>query len=160
MSTPEHVHFAGYRHPHSPQVNLTYLQWRQDMGFRLGTTRMWSETGRLRPVSGVALRASQERADAAWVLGAHATEAEARTEETVMSLRYRLPTLPFKARMGKSENGVVANQSLIDRVFAAVDTQTHGRRLLVDRGPPVRPTASRPSHLRGAPQERDDHPLR
>ena len=46
---------------HSPQVNMTYLQWRQDMGFRLGTTRMWSETGSA---------ASGERGRAASVAGA------------------------------------------------------------------------------------------
>ena len=39
VSTPEHVHFAGYRLRESPQLHMTYLQWRQDMGFRIGTTR-------------------------------------------------------------------------------------------------------------------------
>jgi DNA helicase II / ATP-dependent DNA helicase PcrA len=34
VSTPEHVHFAGYRLGESPQLHMTYLQWRQDMGFR------------------------------------------------------------------------------------------------------------------------------
>ena len=73
VSTPEHVHFAGYQ-----------------------------PTAR-RPVSGVAQRAMQERADAAWVLGAFETEAEARAEEAVVSLRYQLPTLPFVARRGGGE---------------------------------------------------------
>ena len=84
-------------------------------------------------MSGVALRAMQERADAAWVLSSHTTEPEAGAEETVLSLRYQLPTLPFKARKGKSVNGVVQDQALIDRVFAAVDSDACGRRLLVDR---------------------------
>ena len=133
VSTPEHVHFAGYRLRESPQLHMTYLQWRQDMGFRVGTTRTCPRPEARRPVSGVALRAMQERADAAWVLSTHATEAEARAEEAVVSLRYRLPTLPFKARRGQSANGLVSDQSLIDRIFASVDTYSNGNELLLDQ---------------------------
>ena len=133
VSTPEHVHFAGYLLRESPQLNMTYLQWRQDMGFRLGTTRTNPDPAAKRPVSGVAQRAAQERADAAWVLSTHESEPEARAEEAVVALRYQLPTLPFKARMGQSVNGLVHGQALIDRVFAAVDTFAHGQRLLEDR---------------------------
>jgi DNA helicase-2/ATP-dependent DNA helicase PcrA len=133
VSTPEHVHFAGYRLRESPQLHMTYLQWRQDMGFRVGTTRTCPFPAAQRPVSGVALRAMQERADAAWVLSTHATEAEARAEEAVVSLRYRLPTLPFKARQGKSVNGLVSDQSLIDRIFTSIDTYSSGNELLLDR---------------------------
>ena len=103
------------------------------MGFRIGTTRTCPAPEARRPVSGVALRAMQERADAAWVLSTHPTEAEARAEEAVVSLRYQLPTLPFKARKGKSVNGVVSDQSLIDRIFGSVDTYSAGNQLLLDR---------------------------
>jgi DNA helicase-2/ATP-dependent DNA helicase PcrA len=133
VSTPEHVHFAGYRLRESPQLHMTCLQWRQDMGFRVGTTRTCPQPATRRPVSGVALRAMQERADAAWVLSTHATEAEARAEEAVVSLRYQLPTLPFKARKGKSVNGLVSDQLLIDRIFQSVDTYPNGNELLLDR---------------------------
>jgi DNA helicase-2/ATP-dependent DNA helicase PcrA len=88
VSTPEHVHFAGYKLRESPQLHMTYLQWRQDMGYRVGTARTCPEPAARRPVSGVAQRAMQERTDAAWVLGTHASEAEARAEETIVSLRY------------------------------------------------------------------------
>ena len=59
VSTPEHVHFAGYRLRASPQLHMTYLQWRQDKGFRVGTTRTCPRPDARRPVSGVALRAAQ-----------------------------------------------------------------------------------------------------
>jgi DNA helicase-2/ATP-dependent DNA helicase PcrA len=85
VSTPEHVHFAGFRSGHTPQLHMTYLMWRRDKGFRVGTTRTT-------PV----------------------------------------PTLPFKARLGKSTNGLVCDQELIDRLFADVDTYSGGRRLLRD----------------------------
>ena len=39
VSTPEHVHFAGFKRGHTPPMQLTYLMWRRDMGFRVGTTR-------------------------------------------------------------------------------------------------------------------------
>src|SRR5215218_679098 len=133
VSTPEHVHFAGYRLRDSPQLHMTYLQWRQDMGFRLGTTRTCPQPAAARPVSGVAQRAAQERADAAWILPTHDSEAEARTEETILSLRYRLPTLPFKARKNGRDHGVVGDQALIDRVFTSVDSLAGGQRLLLDR---------------------------
>jgi len=125
VSTPEHVHFAGYRLRHSPPL--------EDMGFRVGTTRTSPRPEAARPVSGVALRAMQERAGAAWLLSTHSTEPDARAEEAVVALRYQLPTLPFKARLGRSVNGLVADQRLIDRVFESVDTFAHGQRLLADR---------------------------
>src|SRR5919206_3486040 len=40
VSTPEHTHFAGYHPAHLPQGWVTYLMWRRDKGFRVGTTRM------------------------------------------------------------------------------------------------------------------------
>ena len=39
VSTPEHVHFAGYKAGYTPQLHMTYLMWRRDKGFRVGTTR-------------------------------------------------------------------------------------------------------------------------
>ena len=132
VSTPEHVHFAGFKLRESPQLHMTYLQWRQDMGFRVGTTRTSPRPEARRPVSGVALRAMQERADAAWVLATHETEPEARIEETLISLEYGIPTLPFAARRTATGGGVVANQHLLDHVFAAADTVERGRQLLAD----------------------------
>ena len=76
VSTPEHVALRRLPPRHSPQLHMTYLQWRQDMGFRVGTTRTCRGPRRA-SVSGVALRAMQERADAAWVLVDARAEREA-----------------------------------------------------------------------------------
>ena len=94
VSTPEHTHFAGYHRTRSPQLYMAYAMWRADKGFRVGTTRTYP-IGRGQR-SGVASRAMQESADAAWVVSTHAAEAEARAAELELSLRYRLPTLPFR----------------------------------------------------------------
>src|SRR5205823_12202915 len=64
VSTPEHVHFAGYFLGRIPQLYTTYLMWRRDRGFRVGTSRTYSN-GQAKPVIGVALR-SPQHADAAW----------------------------------------------------------------------------------------------
>ncbi len=132
VSTPEHIHFAGYRLGLTPQMHMTYLMWKRGTGFRVGTSRTYIN-GRVKPVVGFMQRSRQEHADAARVVSTHATEGEARTSEALLSMRYQLPTLPFVARAG-SENGLVANQRLIDRVFAGVETATGGQRQLGDTG--------------------------
>jgi len=134
VSTPEHVHFAGYHRRHSPRLFLTYAMYRGDKGFRVGTTHTYPERDAT-VVSGVHLRAMQEQADAAWVVSTHSSEAEARGAELELSLRYRLPTLPFKARKrGDGENGVSQDQRLIDSIFAGFPTVATGLHLLVDHG--------------------------
>ena len=135
VSTPEHVHFAGYLVGRTPQLYLTYLMWRRDRGFRVGTTRTYTN-GQAKPIIGVAARSNGEHADATWVVSTHASEAQARFDETSLSLRYGLPTLPFIARPnGKPEGqSLVGDQALIDRVFAAHDTVSGGQRLLADAG--------------------------
>jgi DNA helicase-2/ATP-dependent DNA helicase PcrA len=79
---------------------------------------------------------NQEHADATWVLDVHQTEAEARAAETLTSLRYRLPTIPFVARgyPGHEGRSLIADQRAIDRVFEEIDTEDGGLRLLADEG--------------------------
>jgi len=132
VSTPEHVHFAGFHRTESPQLYMTYAMWHADKGFRVGTTRTYPNQTQL--ASGVALRAMQEGADAAWVVSVHSSEAKARAHELKLSLRYRLPTLPFRCRKGGSVNGLVHDQAAIDDVFASFPTTATGLVLLADHG--------------------------
>jgi DNA helicase-2/ATP-dependent DNA helicase PcrA len=133
VSTPEHTHFAGYRLGVTPQMHVTYAMQRGDKGFRVGTSRVYT-AGQVKPVVGVALRARHEHADAAWVVGTHTLEGEARAHETTLSLHYRIPTLPFVARRNGRDNGLVGDQLLIDRIFGAFDTAGAGATLLADEG--------------------------
>jgi DNA helicase-2/ATP-dependent DNA helicase PcrA len=135
VSTPEHVHFAGYQLGRTPQLHMTYLMWRRDRGFRVGTSRTYTN-GQVKAVVGVMLRLRGERADAAWVVSTHASEAEARYAETLLSVRYGLPTLPFSARPYPGHDGrsLVGDQELLDRLFTEHDTRVGGRRLLTDSG--------------------------
>jgi DNA helicase-2/ATP-dependent DNA helicase PcrA len=56
--------------------------------------------------------------------------------ETLLSLQYGLPTLPFVARPYGDARGksVVADQALLDRLFAEIDTTAGGRSLLEAQG--------------------------
>src|SRR3954470_21405567 len=84
VSTPEHVHFAGYRVGLSQQLHTTYLMWKQGKGCRLGTSRTYT-VGQARPVPGFVMRSGHEHADAAWVVSTHGTEGEARVDEALFS---------------------------------------------------------------------------
>jgi DNA helicase-2/ATP-dependent DNA helicase PcrA len=130
VSTPEHTHFAGYRLGSTPQTHLTYLMWKRGIGFRVGTSGVYTARGN--GVVGIKQRCLHEHADAVWVISAHETDAEARAAETVLSLRYGLPMLPFYRRKSATGNSLVGNQALIDDVFSTLDTEAGGRRLLDD----------------------------
>jgi DNA helicase-2/ATP-dependent DNA helicase PcrA len=141
VSTPEHVHFAGYLPGRTPQLHMTYVMWRRDRGFRVGISSTYTR-GQVKPIIGVAQRCRAEHADAAWVVSTHATEADARYHEALLAARYGLPTLPFTARAypGADGRSLVGDQHLLDRLFAEIDSETPGRRLLADHGlDPARP---------------------
>ena len=135
VSTPEHMHFAGFKVGRTPQLHMTYAMWKAGVGFRIGTSRTY--TNRVgQSVPGPAQRMGQEHADAAWVVSVHETEAEARFQEALLSLRYGLPTIPFVARPSATNaaSSLVGDQRLIDGLFDAVDTDWRGRELLGDAG--------------------------
>jgi len=121
-STAEHVHFAGFVPGRTPQQHVTYLMWRSDKGFRVGTSRT-DTNGQVKSALGPAQRSRAEHADALWVVAAHGTESDARRHEAVLAVRYGLPTAPF-----------VARQDLIDDRFAELDTDKGGLGLLADEG--------------------------
>jgi DNA helicase-2/ATP-dependent DNA helicase PcrA len=134
ISTREHVHFAGFVVGRTPQLHMTYLMWKHEVGFRVGTSRTYT-AGQSKPIIGARLRVNSEGADAAWVISVHASDVEARVAEHVLSARYGLPTLPFYARpSSKARDSLVGNQVMIDRVFAELDTIAAGQRLLADEG--------------------------
>ncbi len=114
---------------------MTYLMWRRDRGFRVGTSRTYTKS-QVKPVVGVARRLRGERADAAWVISTHESEAAARYAEALFSVRYGLPTLPFSARpyAGSDGRSLVGAQALLDRLFSEHDTSVGGHRLLGDTG--------------------------
>jgi DNA helicase-2/ATP-dependent DNA helicase PcrA len=134
-STPEHVHFAGYVVGRTPQLHMTYLMHKRGVGWRLGTSRTYTN-GQVKAVFGPAQRCLQEHADAVWVVATASSDAEARYEEARLAAQYGLPTIPFVARRSARGSGqsFVGDQRLLDRLFASIDTSAAARRLLDDVG--------------------------
>jgi DNA helicase-2/ATP-dependent DNA helicase PcrA len=135
VSTPEHVHFAGHVVGRAPHLYVTYLMWRKGQGFRVGTTRTYTN-GQVKAILGLAARTTGEQADASWVVSTHESESDARYAEALLSIRYGLPTLPFRARRYADWQGrsLAADQELLNRLFAEHDTVPGGHRLLGDEG--------------------------
>jgi DNA helicase-2/ATP-dependent DNA helicase PcrA len=133
LSTPEHMHFAGFKPGRTPQLHMTYLMWKRGVGFRIGVSRTYTN-GQRQWLAGPAMRMNAEHADAVWVVSVHSAETDARVAETLLSLRYALPTLPFVARPRGAAAGVVGSQEALERVFAELDTEIGGRGLLEDEG--------------------------
>jgi DNA helicase-2/ATP-dependent DNA helicase PcrA len=130
VSTPEHTHFAGYRPGLMPAVHATYVLRKRTTGWRVGTTRtIVSQAGKA--LAGLQFRTMTEQADDAWVVSTHDSPERARMAESILSARYGLPMVPFRAR---GTTGVLGDQGLIDRVYAEVDTDSGGHRLLDDEG--------------------------
>jgi DNA helicase II / ATP-dependent DNA helicase PcrA len=132
-STPEHVHFAGYILGETPQTYFLYLMQKDGVGFRLGTSQVYTE-GQARPMVGFKLRALQEHADALWIIRTHTTEKDARLDEVLTSLRFGLPTCPFVPRKGKGVNGFTHDANYLGRIFGSLDTLIAAERLLEEVG--------------------------
>ncbi|MEA3160912.1 MAG: ATP-dependent helicase UvrD/PcrA, partial [Gammaproteobacteria bacterium] len=132
-STPEHVHFAGYVLGETPQTYFLYLMHKEGVGYRLGTSQVYTE-GQARPMVGFKQRALQEHADALWIVRTHTSENEARIDEVLTSLRFGLPTCPFVPRKGKARNGFVHDAAHLGRIFSSLDTLVSAERLLEEVG--------------------------
>src|SRR5580698_4596004 len=104
-STPEHVHFAGYVLGETPQTYFLYLMHTEGVGYRLGTSQVYTE-GQARPMVGFKQRCLQEHADALWIVRTHTSENEARIDEAVTSLRFGLPVTLVSAERLLEEVGL------------------------------------------------------
>jgi DNA helicase-2/ATP-dependent DNA helicase PcrA len=123
--------------------------YKEGTGYRLGTSQVYTK-GQAKLVVGFKQRALQEHADALWIIRTHLNENEARADETITSLQYGLPTLPFVPRKGKGTNGLVHDPIYIRRVYQTLDTTNAAMKLLDDVG--LDP--ERPHHL---PQGRNSN---
>jgi DNA helicase-2/ATP-dependent DNA helicase PcrA len=134
VSSPEHVHFAGYRLGTTPQLYFNYLMYKKDTGWRIGTTCVYTK-GQLKPIVGFVQRSNQEHADALWIIATHKTEKESRVQEYIFSLKYRLPTIPFTPRKNRQNaNGYVHDKIALEQIFNSFNTEASAKELLSDLG--------------------------
>ena len=132
-STPDHIHFAEYRLGLTPQLYLNYLMYKKNVGWRIGTTSIYTK-GRRKSVVGFIQRSGQEHADAVWVISTHNTQSEARVQEYILSLKYQIPTIPFTPRKGFSVNGYVHDKNSLKEIFSFFNTENSAIKLLADLG--------------------------
>ncbi len=130
-STKDHMHFAGYVLGVTPQTYITYLMWKEGVGWRLGTTQVYTK-GQKKSVVGLVQRSNHEHADATWVVSTHHSIQEARVHEYILSLTYQIPTVPFTPRRGLSTHGYVHDETALRQIFSSVDTEKSARTLLAD----------------------------
>lgn len=109
-ATPEH-RFTVRFNPALPKAGLLYLMRRGDR-WRVGVCGMFNSRG-----FGVSVRLSQERGDAAWVLGAFANLTEARIAEQVVSCRYGVPTTVWEPGRNAGAGWVQRDQAGIDAIY-------------------------------------------
>jgi DNA helicase II / ATP-dependent DNA helicase PcrA len=133
VATAEHIHFADFVREESPQKYFTYLMHKRGVGYRLGTSQIYTR-GQIKPVIGFKQRCLHERADAVWLVAAFDNENDARELEHRLSLGYGITTFPFVARKGGSVNGLVHDQARLDRLHASIGSDEKALRLMRDHG--------------------------
>jgi DNA helicase-2/ATP-dependent DNA helicase PcrA len=132
-STSDHIHFAGYKLGETPQLYFNYLMYKNEFGWRIGTTQVHTR-GQRKPVIGFIQRSNQEHADATWIIATHQTSNEARIQEYIFSLKYQIPTLPFVPRKGLSIGGYIHDKNSLKKIFSSFDTEKSALKLLADIG--------------------------
>ena len=122
--TPNHLGFAKLRS--DPGLHYTYLMWKRDTGYRIGTTRGVRASKDREICSGLQVRTNQEVADAIWVLHSSRSSAEARYYEHFYSVRYGVPTMVFFVRGRRMD----MTQDWVDRLYRDVDSEAGAARLM------------------------------
>ena len=100
---------------------ITYLM-RQGGKYRVGQTKLFLASRvdkRGNFDFGLASRARQERADAAWILRVHSTFGEALAYEQVLSARYGLPQVVFFSQ----PCNIHYSQDVIDNIYGQLEPQ-------------------------------------
>jgi DNA helicase-2/ATP-dependent DNA helicase PcrA len=93
-----------------------YLMHRRGLGWRMGVT------------NDLAQRLKLERsADRITGIKACHSEQEARYHETLYSLKYRLPTVPFKAR-----KGMAITDKWLEQLYSEIDSEKNAQKLAAD----------------------------
>jgi len=126
-ATPNHMLFA--RMGERDDAFLVYLMYKRAVGYRIGlvqSARYDSIYGQ--PVTGLAVRGNQEKADKMWVLRVCANRAEATFWEQYFAFEYGIPATVFWA-VGRK---MAVTQQQIDELYARIDTTSRAERLMAD----------------------------
>jgi DNA helicase-2/ATP-dependent DNA helicase PcrA len=125
--TPNHMLFA--RTGESTDAFYVYLMYKRGMGYRIGQVQSARRDGTYGiPISGLAVRGNQEKADKMWILKVCKSRAEAMFWEQCFAFEYGIPTTVFFT-VGRK---MAIDQALIDELYDRIDTTGRAERLMAD----------------------------
>ena len=125
--TPNHLLFSRWDRTDSYFV---YLMYTRDKGFRIGMAKGTRFDGKKDDI-GLRVRANQERADYMWILKVCPEKTDAQYHEALFSYSHGIPMTVFHAF---SNRNMAMSQQQIDTLYAQIDTETRGRKLLDELG--------------------------
>lgn len=123
--TPNHKFLARWTSK-PKDLWVCYLMYRQDRGFRVGWCQLFDNRGNYH----LGVRARLEKAEKVWILSYHTDKAEASARESIISIRYGIPTVMFEPNAKWTP---LYSDKVIEMVFAAADPQA-GLKCLADHG--------------------------
>lgn len=123
--TPNHILFARWD---GTDNYFVYLMYARDKGYRIGMAKGTRFDGK-KYDTGLRVRANQERASRMWVLKVCRTQEEALYEEALLSYKYGIPMLVFRASLSGS---IKLSQQHIDALYGEIDTALRAKQLMQD----------------------------
>lgn len=127
--TKNHIGFARLE-PES-DIHFVYLMYREDVGFRIGTTCgvRAGASGVLR--NGISQRLNQEKASKAWLLKKADSENDAKYFESLYSYQYGIPQFKDNSR---ADFNMSLDFEKIQQLHRELDSKSRGMKLLQDWG--------------------------
>ncbi|MDQ5912430.1 MAG: ATP-dependent helicase UvrD/PcrA, partial [Patescibacteria group bacterium] len=126
--TPNHMFFADL--PEGSENHFVYLMFSARLGYRIGIVQGSRASKRGLIESGLIVRLNQEKADKIWILKICKTRGEARYNETLLSLKYSIPTIVFH-NVGR---GGFIDTLYIEKLFSEIDTNKNAQKLFLETG--------------------------
>lgn len=108
------------------KVCVTYLMYRQQMGFRVGWCQLFSQQGEGNRPFHLGQRARLEKADRVWILKVHVNRTDASVYESIVAAKYGLPTATFEPVKGARH----LTKEAIAQIFGSNDWTSRGLKCL------------------------------
>ena len=113
-TTPNHKFWARFNKLARVKL-VVYLMFRSDRGFRVGWCKLF-QTGRGGGFH-LAQRSRLEKAEKVWILSVHDERKWASANESIISVRYGIPTVMFETK----EPTKLYDESVLEKIFANAD---------------------------------------
>ena len=121
-TTPNHKFLVRWADREDLGVTVVYLMYRKDLGYRVG----WCQLHRADGAFHFGQRMKLEKAEAGWVLGVFRDRSEASVYESVVAVKYGIPTVTFEIPQGGRTASLYTEEG-VRRIFAAADPGSGSR---------------------------------